>query len=106
MSGRCRSIPAARNPLVGRTAARYRAEGYWTRNDTRRRRPQRVSETRLGPAHRGRSPGHASRELGPGLRLAGFFLSRGLKPGDVVSFQLPNWIETAVIALAARMSGW
>ena len=39
------------------------------------------------------------------LRLAGFFLSRGLKPGDVVSFQLPNWMETAVIALAARMCG-
>jgi acyl-CoA synthetase (AMP-forming)/AMP-acid ligase II len=39
------------------------------------------------------------------LRLAGFFLARGLKPGDVVSFQLPNWVETAVIALAARMCG-
>jgi len=39
------------------------------------------------------------------LRLAGYFLSRGLKPGDVVSFQLPNWTETAVIALAARMTG-
>lgn len=39
------------------------------------------------------------------LRLAAFFLARGLKPGDVVSFQLPNWAETAVIALAARMCG-
>ncbi|MBV1686139.1 AMP-binding protein [Novosphingobium sp. G106] len=39
------------------------------------------------------------------LRLAGFFLSRGLRPGDVISFQLPNWIETAIIALAARMTG-
>ena len=39
------------------------------------------------------------------LRLAGFFLSRGLVPGDVISFQLPNWTETAVIALAARMTG-
>ena len=38
-------------------------------------------------------------------RLAGFFLSRGLVPGDVVSFQLPNWMEAAVIALAARMCG-
>jgi len=37
------------------------------------------------------------------LRLAGFFLSRGLKPGDVISFQLPNWIEAAIIGLAARM---
>ena len=38
-------------------------------------------------------------------RLAAFFLSRGLTPGDVVSFQLPNWIEAAVIALAARRCG-
>jgi acyl-CoA synthetase (AMP-forming)/AMP-acid ligase II len=38
-------------------------------------------------------------------RLAAFFLSRGLAPGDVVSFQLPNWIEAAVIALAARRCG-
>jgi acyl-CoA synthetase (AMP-forming)/AMP-acid ligase II len=39
------------------------------------------------------------------LRLARFFLTRGLEPGDVVSFQLPNWSETPVIALAARMCG-
>ena len=39
------------------------------------------------------------------LRLAAFFLSRGLQPGDVISFQLPNWTETPVIALAARMTG-
>ena len=39
------------------------------------------------------------------LRLAGFFQQRGLARGDVVSFQLPNWTETAVIALAARMMG-
>ena len=39
------------------------------------------------------------------LRLAAWFLARGLKPGDVISFQLPNWVEVSVIALAARMSG-
>lgn len=39
------------------------------------------------------------------LRLAGFFASRGLRPGDVISFQLPNWLEAAVIALAARLAG-
>jgi acyl-CoA synthetase (AMP-forming)/AMP-acid ligase II len=38
-------------------------------------------------------------------RLASFLLSRGLRPGDVISFQLPNWIEAAVIALASRMTG-
>lgn len=39
------------------------------------------------------------------LQLAAFFLAQGLQPGDVVSFQLPNWSEAAVIALAARMIG-
>jgi acyl-CoA synthetase (AMP-forming)/AMP-acid ligase II len=39
------------------------------------------------------------------LRLAGFFQSRGLKLGDVIAFQLPNWVEAAAIALAARMLG-
>jgi acyl-CoA synthetase (AMP-forming)/AMP-acid ligase II len=39
------------------------------------------------------------------LRLAAFFSARGLAPGEVVSFQLPNWSETLVIALAARMLG-
>lgn len=39
------------------------------------------------------------------LRVAGFFRSRGLRPGDVVAFQLPNWVEAAVLALAARMCG-
>jgi len=39
------------------------------------------------------------------LKLADYFLSLGLKPGDVISFQLPNWIEAAVLALAARMTG-
>jgi len=39
------------------------------------------------------------------LRLARFFLDRGLAPGDVISFQLPNWAETAIIALAAPSVG-
>jgi acyl-CoA synthetase (AMP-forming)/AMP-acid ligase II len=39
------------------------------------------------------------------LRLAAFFLSRGLQPGDVVSFQLPNWSEAAIVALATRLCG-
>ncbi|MFV8817964.1 AMP-binding protein [Haliea sp. E17] len=39
------------------------------------------------------------------LRLAGFFVERGASAGDVVAFQLPNWSESAVIALAARMLG-
>lgn len=35
------------------------------------------------------------------LALANWLRSGGLKPGDVVSFQLPNWYETITINLAA-----
>lgn len=38
-------------------------------------------------------------------KLAGFFLSIDLQPGDVVSFELPNWWETSVIDLACAMTG-
>jgi acyl-CoA synthetase (AMP-forming)/AMP-acid ligase II len=37
--------------------------------------------------------------------LAGWFLEIGLRAGDVVSFQLPNWWEAAVINIAAAMTG-
>lgn len=38
-------------------------------------------------------------------RLAGWFVETGLVPGDVISFQLPNWWEANVINLAAAMAG-
>ncbi|UVO53668.1 AMP-binding protein [Sphingomonas sp. SUN039] len=86
--------------------ARYRAEGHWrdaTLVDAAQAAvadaPDRVllveGETRLTRAE----------AWDRALRLAAFFRTRGLKPGDVVSLQLPNWTETAIIALAARMSG-
>ncbi|MCO6056903.1 AMP-binding protein [Pseudomonas sp. MOB-449] len=37
--------------------------------------------------------------------LAGALQRRGLVAGDVISFQLPNWHETAVIDLAASLLG-
>jgi len=37
--------------------------------------------------------------------LAAGLAARGLRAGDVVSFQLPNWVETAVIDLAAALLG-
>jgi acyl-CoA synthetase len=39
------------------------------------------------------------------LRLARGFLQRGVGPGDVVSFQLPNWIEAVVTFLATLYVG-
>ncbi len=38
-------------------------------------------------------------------RLAGYLVASGLRCGDVISFQLPNWWEAAVITLAAAMTG-
>ncbi|TJY59532.1 cyclohexanecarboxylate-CoA ligase [Sinimarinibacterium sp. CAU 1509] len=39
-------------------------------------------------------------------RLAASLWALGLRPGDVVSFQLPNWQEAAVINLATCLGGW
>ncbi|MGN6690065.1 MAG: AMP-binding protein, partial [Sphingopyxis sp.] len=39
------------------------------------------------------------------VRLASALGARGLRPGDVVSFQLPNWHEVMVINVAACMAG-
>ena len=38
-------------------------------------------------------------------RLAGAFAAMGLQPGDVVSFQLPNWFEAMVLNVAACLAG-
>jgi len=40
-----------------------------------------------------------------GERLARALVKRGYRPGDTISFQLPNWYETVVISLAAAMAG-
>ncbi len=37
--------------------------------------------------------------------LAAALWARGLRPGDVIAFQLPNWVEAAVINLAACRLG-
>ncbi len=38
-------------------------------------------------------------------RLASALVRRGYKPGDTISFQLPNWREAVVIGLAAAKAG-
>src|SRR5215510_10148133 len=87
-------------------AARYRAAGYWreeTLADVARSACREAPDRLLlveGDRRVTRAEAWAAAS-----RLAAFFLSRGLEPGDVVSFQLPNWIEAAVIALAARRCG-
>ncbi len=38
-------------------------------------------------------------------QLAAAFHALGLRPGDVIAFQLPNWIETMIINVAACIGG-
>lgn len=39
-------------------------------------------------------------------RLGGALLSRGIEPGAVIAFQLPNWWEACVINMAAALYGY
>jgi acyl-CoA synthetase (AMP-forming)/AMP-acid ligase II len=87
-------------------AAQYEAAGYW-RDETladvaRTRTREDPARTLLIEGERRISRGEAFEQA---RRLAAFFAARGLAAGDVVSFQLPNWIESAVIALAVRLAG-
>ena len=78
-------------------AAAYRAAGLWrdeTLGDVARR-AWRAAPDRLLLVEGSRRVTRAE-AWEAASQLAAFFLSRGLKPGDVVSFQLPNWIEAAV----------
>ena len=87
-------------------AAKWRAEGHWTEPTLRDLAAQRCAEdpdkVMLIEGDNRLTRG-ACRDQA--LRLAAWFMARGLKPGDVISFQLPNWNEVSVIALAARMCG-
>lgn len=84
----------------------YKAAGYW-RDETlvdiaRARAAEAPARVLLLEGERRLTRGQAWEQA---LCLSSFLTSRGLKPGDVVSFQLPNWIDAAVISLAARMLG-
>src|SRR5262249_39041979 len=85
---------------------RYEAAGYWrdrTLADVARARTREdPARTLIVEGDRRITRGEAWEQA---RRLAAFFVSRGLRPGDVVSFQLPNWIEASVISLAVRLCG-
>src|SRR5262249_53487345 len=87
-------------------AASYRATDYW-RDETLAdvaRRTYREAPDRLLLIEGDRRLTRAE-AWDAAARLAAFFLSRGLTPGAVVSFRLPNGIEAAVIALGAGGGG-
>ena len=93
----------------GELRTRYRRDGLWTDdtlgalvNASARAHPalalriwseRRPSSSPLGNIH------EEARRLAAGLR------ARGLGPGDVVAFQLPNWAEAATTFFALSMLG-
>ena len=87
-------------------AARYRAAGLWRDETiwqvfaaTAARFPTKTAVVDAGT----RTPYAALATAAE--RLAGGLAARGIRAGDVVAFQLPNWTETLVVLLAAARLG-
>src|SRR5947208_2328933 len=89
--------------------SRYEAEGWWTKEtlgDVLARSIQAAPGTRF-QVHSAVQPWSGTfrdverqaRRLASGLR------ARGVGPGDVVAFQLPNWVEAAVVFWASSFLG-
>ena len=96
-------------PITGDLAARYRAEGAWDdrslgqfladallTDTTRRFRIWSPTNPYIGTV------GDVYEDA---LRVAGGLRELGLGPGDVVAFQLPNWVEAAITFYACAMLG-
>jgi acyl-CoA synthetase (AMP-forming)/AMP-acid ligase II len=87
-------------------AARFTAQGRWTNKtiadyaaDLLERDPRRVV---LTEGDQGFTVAMLHDEADT---LARALVGKGLRPGDTISFQLPNWKEAAIINLAAAMAG-
>lgn len=91
---------------VGR---RYRSEGLWSDETLgsmieRELRRSASLEVRIWSDHRP-FRGTVSQVHDLARRLAGGLRARGIGPGDVVAFQLPNWIEAAATFWGASLLG-
>lgn len=97
-----RTIPA---DLV----ARYEENGWWTRDTvgtllSRGLSANRTNEFEVHSAIRPWAGTFADVEL-VARRLAGGLHGRGIGPGDVIVFQLPNWMEAAATFWASALLG-
>ncbi|WP_218040255.1 AMP-binding protein [Actinomadura sp. WMMB 499] len=102
-----RSIPVRTVPAA--LAERYEAEGWWTRDTlgellARGLAAAPDTEFRIHSAVRPWSGTFRDVEL-VARRLAGGLRARGVGPGDVVAFQLPNWMEAAAVFWASAFLG-
>lgn len=87
--------------------AAYRDAGLWsdrTLADWARQRAEATPDTVIFPNDPTR-PTYAS-VLADAEALARSLIALGLQPGDVIAFQTPNWVEAAVINLAATLGGY
>lgn len=87
--------------------ARYRASGSW-RDTTIADRLDALCLVRADQKLVIEPGGsHTAREVRrDALRLAGALATRGLRAGDVVSYQLPNWYEAVLVDLACAYGGF
>lgn len=94
------------NRTTAQEAASYRASGLWRGRSMAQSLEIRLTENPQAIAVVDDVGRYTYAELdAKARRLAGWLLSWGIKRGDVVAFQLPNWHETAVIALATSLLG-
>lgn len=87
--------------------AAYRAAGLWsdrTLVDWARQRAEATPDAVIFP-NDPTQPTYAS-VLSDAEALARSLINLGLTPGEVIAFQTPNWVEAAVINLAAVLGGY
>jgi len=87
-------------------AETWRASGHWLQTtlgcmtrDLAARDPDRILVVEGEREH------NAADFYAESVRLASALLRRGLKAGDVISYQIPNWYEGSVINCAAALAG-
>jgi acyl-CoA synthetase (AMP-forming)/AMP-acid ligase II len=96
-------------PPPAELAARYLAEGHWLDRSLGQYLDERLRaaaslELRIWSRTRPyRGTLGAVRDLA--LRVAGGLRARGIGPGDVVAFQLPNWMEAAATFYGVSLLG-
>ncbi|MGW2886274.1 AMP-binding protein [Streptomyces griseoruber] len=99
----------ALRPVPPELAARYEAEGWWTREtlgDLLTKGLAAAGDTEFR-VHSGVRPwaGTFAEVERVARRLAGGLAARGLGPGDVIVMQLPNWCEAAAVFWASAFLG-
>src|SRR3989475_2542922 len=105
-----RPSPCRRRAPPDERRARHEATGEWPQPSLSAMLAERVRRT---PERvyliEGRHEGGRSYTFGDlaarAERIAGALLALGVRPGDVVSWQLPNWFEAAALAVAIDRLG-